>query len=196
MKKSIMWFACAGVALAGAAVVFGGAGCSSSSSGPADAGTSGYDVAVGVGLATCDPTSCPAPGLCGGTLLSATTSINFCTVPCSADTDCPQGAACEKVVTNGHCLKSCQGDTDCMGGLTCFLDGGASRPMFCWSPYSGADLIIEAGAPDAGGSPQSDASGSPDATPDAGSEPDGSTAEGGSTEDAPTSEDSGDGSPE
>jgi hypothetical protein len=132
-------------AIAGANAVIGFAvlalatqDCSSSSG--ATESTNDYGTPIGVGLGPrCEPTSCPPPGLCSGALLTATTPITFCTVPCTKDTDCPQGAGCETKVTYGHCLKKCTSDAQCSGGFTCFSGAGLSG-KFCWSPYNGRDL--------------------------------------------------------
>jgi hypothetical protein len=132
-------------AIAGANAVIGCAvlalatqDCSSSSG--ATESTSDYSTPIGVGLGpSCKPTSCPPPGLCSGALLTATTPITFCTVPCTKDADCPQGAGCETKVTYGHCLKKCTSDAHCSGGFTCVSGAGLSG-KFCWSPYNGRDL--------------------------------------------------------
>jgi hypothetical protein len=116
--------------------------CSSSSGGPES--TNEYSTAIGVGIgATCEPTNCPPPGLCSGALLTASTPITFCTVPCKTDSDCPQGAGCETKLTYGHCLKKCTADAQCSGGFTCVSSGLGLSGTFCWSPYNGKD-------PDAG----------------------------------------------
>jgi hypothetical protein len=117
--------------------------CSSSSGGPES--TSDYSTPIGVGVgSTCEPTTCPPPGLCGGALLTAAKPVTYCTVPCTKDSDCPQGAGCETKATYGHCLKKCTADAQCSGGFTCVSSAASGLSgTFCWSPYNGKD-------PDAG----------------------------------------------
>ena len=73
---------------------------------------------------------------------------SFCTLYCGQDTDCPSGTVCDTAHTHhADCLKSCTADTDCSGGFACAagraVDGTAQK--VCWSPYSGADAVLEAG---------------------------------------------------
>ncbi len=152
--------------VAGLAGVLGASGCSSSSSGaagsdaaveaaPFDPAT--YDAAIGVGMPMCTPShcilgptvcgtvvNCPSPGICGGTLAGPQQPITYCTLACSTNADCPSGAGCETKLTSGHCLKTCTSDTECSGGFGCHHGGDAGD--FCWSPFSGADAVPEAGA--------------------------------------------------
>jgi hypothetical protein len=41
-------------------------------------------------------------------------------------------------------MKPCTANTDCSGGFGCHHGGDAGD--FCWSPYSGADGVSDAGA--------------------------------------------------
>ncbi len=173
MIRTKLALALAGAFVVGVAGALGASGCSSSSSNNAgaDAGfdPSTYEGGIGIGLVNCVPGSClsndlcgdaavncPAPGLCGGTLLSALEPISYCTLPCAKNSDCPSGTGCETKVTHGHCLANCASNADCSGGFACTLDAGASG-TFCWSPFSGADMdggfpVPEAGQPEAGAS--------------------------------------------
>ena len=122
------------------------------------------DAPIGAALSNC-ATQCTAPAFCGGTLATATTSIEYCTLKCKMDTDCPTGTACFANPVNFHCLKKCTGNSDCSGGFVCSGDAGANG-SYCWSPFNGADNFFDSGAgADAPVAPGNDAAGAADTAP-------------------------------
>ena len=49
---------------------------------------------------------------------------NICTKPCTADSDCPDGTACELQL---YCARECKADADCFDGTAC--DGTRCLPV-------------------------------------------------------------------